>query len=97
MNCSKLTARIADLCGPSLDLVDDEDSLGVGGDPALQVGAADGQLAGQLLLGNILQEGPGETTGVNTRGGFLEIENLHQRNRGEHEYHCQQYQLHIAI
>ena len=48
-----------DLCWPSLDLVDDKDSFGIGTDSALQVGAADGELSGQFLLGNILQKGPG--------------------------------------
>lgn len=35
---------------PSLDLVDDKDSVSVDADPALEMGAADRELSGQFLL-----------------------------------------------
>ena len=70
------------------DLVDDEDWVSVPADPALQVGTADGELSGQFLQGNILQQGSGKAD-ISTLGGFLEVENLNQGNRGEHEYQCQ--------
>ena len=62
------------LCWPSPDLVDDEDSVGVPANPALQVRAANSELPGQSLLGNIFQQCSMEVPIVRL-GGFVVVEN----------------------
>ena len=54
--------------------------MSVPADPALQVGAADSHLAGQLLGGNIVQQAPGKTD-ISTLQ--VEVEHFHQAYRGE--------------
>ena len=56
--------------------------MGVPANPALQVGAADGELSGQGNDGNIVQQGSMEAPIVRL-GGFLKVENLEEINRRE--------------